>query len=114
MMAEQARGFGIINVYDLPIRAFGGFGIVELHGIAPDRPEVLIVAFLQGGGELVERHAEIDRRLVDARDADGMASLSRTNGFHEFPPAYGFKDEPEPILFAAARHNNALRAQDTR
>jgi hypothetical protein len=46
---------------------------------------VLVVTFLQGGGELVERHAEIDGRLVDAGDTDGPAlpGLRGMDGVHD-------------------------------
>ena len=46
---------------------------------------MLVEAFLQRGGELGEGYAEVDRRLVDAGDADGaaLAGLGRVNGVHE-------------------------------
>jgi hypothetical protein len=49
---------------------------------------VVIVAFLQCGGEPVERHAEIDRRLIDAGDSDraSLPGLGRVNDVHDYLP----------------------------
>src|SRR5947209_19997457 len=84
VIAKRSGRIGIVEVYELPIRRLRDLRIVELHRIAPDRDEVEVVAFLQGGGELVEGYAEVNRRVVDARDADRAAlpGLGRTDGLH--------------------------------
>ena len=85
MIAERAGGIGVVEVDELPIRGLGDLGVVQRHRVAPDRKEMLVEAFLQRGGELVERHAEVDRRLVDAGDPDGpaLAGLGGVNDVHE-------------------------------
>src|SRR4249919_2705766 len=73
VIAERAGFVGVIEVYELPVRGLRNLGVVKLHRIAPDRQKALVVALLQSGSELVERHAQVDRRLVDAGDRDGTA-----------------------------------------
>jgi hypothetical protein len=53
VIAECAGLVGIVEVDELPVRRFCDLGVVKLDRIAPDRKEVLVVTFLQGGGELV-------------------------------------------------------------
>src|SRR6476620_9526405 len=73
VIAERAGCVGVIEVYELPVRGLRNLGVVKLHRIAPDRQKVLVVTLLQSGSELVERHSQVDRRLVDAGDRDGAA-----------------------------------------
>jgi len=88
VIAERTRGVGIIEIHELPIRVLCDLGVVELYRVAPDRKKVLIVAFLQCGGEPLERHAEIDRRLVHAGDSDraSLPGLGRVNDVHDYLP----------------------------
>ena len=85
VIAERAGLVGVIEVHELPVRGLRNLGVVQLHRVAPDRQEVLVVTFLQGRSELVERHAEIDGRLVDAGDTDGPAlpGLRGMDGVHD-------------------------------
>ena len=63
----QRAGLGFrYTQHELPVGGFRNLGVVKLQRIAPNRQKVKVVTFLQRGGELVERHPEIDRRLVDA------------------------------------------------
>jgi hypothetical protein len=63
----QRAGLGFrYTQHELPVGGFRNLGVVKLHRIAPNRQKVKVVTFLQRGGEFVERHPEIDRRLVDA------------------------------------------------
>ena len=88
VITQRAGGVGVVEIHELPFRGLGRLRVVELHRIAPDRQKVLVVAFLQGGRELVERHAEIDGCLVDARDGDEAAlpGLGRMNDVHSMAP----------------------------
>lgn len=68
VIAERTRGIGVVEIDELPVRRFRRRGVVELELITPDRQEKLVVALLQGRGQLVEVDAERRRCFVDAGD----------------------------------------------
>src|SRR6185436_3730631 len=81
----------VIEVYELPVRGLRNLGVVKLHRIAPDRQKMLVVTLLQSGSELVEGHAQVDCRLVDAGDRDGAAlrGLRGMDGCHGILASHG-------------------------
>ena len=84
VIAERTGRVGVIEIYELPVRWLCCVGIVQLQGIAPNRQEVLVVAFLQSGRQLVEGDTESDCRLIDAGDGNraALACLGRVNEIH--------------------------------
>ncbi len=41
VVAERARGIGVVEIDELPVRWFCRRGVIELELIAPDRQEIL-------------------------------------------------------------------------
>src|SRR5437016_1443907 len=84
VIAERAGRICVVEVYELPIRGLWSLGVVQGYRVAPDRKEVQVVTCLQSGGELDERHAEIDRSLVDTGNAyrTTLPGLGRMNFVH--------------------------------
>ena len=64
VIAERTGRVGIIEIYELPVRWLCCVGIVQLQGIAPNRQEVLVVAFLQSGRQFIEGDTESAEALL--------------------------------------------------
>jgi len=85
VITERARGVGIVEINELPIRWLGTGRVVKRQLIAPDRQEILVVALLQSRGELVEIVTERRLRLVHTGNGHwaALSGLRRQFDVHD-------------------------------